>query len=718
MFRSRRGACFHACRFATLTYPFVTLLGIHTAVADSATHLAYADLGSSGSACCLVPDRSGNYYVVGGAGRQYSDTDISVTKIGPTGRVISTFRFGGSAVDTPKAAALDAAGNMVIVGSTTSEDFPLSNALVTKTLTGAPAAFITKVNPANGIILFSALLGGAAPQSRLVGTVANAVAIDGSENIYVAGETNAPDFPVTPNALLRSGAGGDGFGARPFAFVAKLPPNGDRLVYSTLLGGSTAYCIGGSHCLGKYALNYATGIAVDASGNAIVAGWTNSPGFPVTAGALQTTCKCNEYAGNGFIAKLDNEGSTLVWATFLGGSPHGTSGFPSGRNNIQSLVVDGTGNIIVVGATDANDFPTTAGTVQPAYSNPSPDYWSRTTDGFVTKLNAQGTALVFSTYLGGTADDEVDALTADSQGNLWVSGTTASSDFPGAMKTAALNGAFIAELAPDASRLVKTQAGPDEPAALNMSGNDLRVLGTAGSFLEYPGGQPVASGLTAVGNSAGGVFNGGIAPGEFVSLYGNGLGPVPGLSGTLDANNQLPAELGGVQVLFDGNAAQLLYAANNQINVIAPYALVYSIAGKTSVQVNAPAGTYTVDLYVRAAQPQVFRSGAYDAIATNQDGTLNSSAHPAAPGSTVAIYASGIGTLFGTGQYVSVIQEGYSLEVVYVGSPEGRLPATAPAPIVFRVPSDATGPLACNLVVDGFYSEKFYIAVPPAAHRF
>jgi len=170
----------------------------------------------------------------------------------------------------------------VIVGSTSSTDFPLVNPLISNTEKGAPAAFVVKTNPTTQQILFSTMLGGAAAETAdpitRYGTHARAVAVDGSGNIYVGGDTNAPDFPVTPNAFQKSGQGGGSAFAIPYAFVTKFSPNGDKIVYSTVLGGSGAICTGfASPCIGKLGSNRITAIAVDGFGIATIAGYTNSP---------------------------------------------------------------------------------------------------------------------------------------------------------------------------------------------------------------------------------------------------------------------------------------------------------------------------------------------------------------------------------------------------------------------------------------------------------
>lgn len=130
------------------------------------------------------------------------------------------------------------------------------------------------------------------------------------------------------------------------------------------------------------------------------------------------------------MTQLNAGGSGLRWSTFLGGTWYGFSQFPVGTNTINAVGQDAAGNVAVAGRADADDFPTTPGILQPKIAGPATQ-GPRSTDGFLSKLNPTGTALLFSTYLGGSVEDRVNDLQMDAQGNIWVTGATASTDFPG-----------------------------------------------------------------------------------------------------------------------------------------------------------------------------------------------------------------------------------------------------------------------------------------------
>ncbi|HEX7180397.1 MAG TPA: SBBP repeat-containing protein [Thermoanaerobaculia bacterium] len=285
--------------------------------------------------------------------------------------------LGGSNNDQGVAIAADAAGNAYVTGLTESPDFPLANALST-TLTGAEA-FVTKLDP-SGALVFSTYLGGSRSETGA------GIAVDAATNVYVTGITSSLDFPlVNPLPVPIDQLQGD-------VFVAKLAPGGSALVYSTRLGGSGS--------------EFGSAIAVDPQGHAYVTGWTNSSDFP-TVHPLSLA----RGSADAFVAKLHPSGSSLVYSTYLGGT---------GGDLGDSVAVDGAGRAYITGITYSTDFPTVHAIQGPArYSN-----------AFVASLHPSGTALVYSTYLGGNGDDWGTDIAVDPAGNAYIAGNTNSEDFP------------------------------------------------------------------------------------------------------------------------------------------------------------------------------------------------------------------------------------------------------------------------------------------------
>ncbi len=263
------------------------------------------------------------------------------------------------------------------------------------------------------VLSYSTYLGGSAGDSG------NAIAVDASGNAYVTGETSSTNFPTKNPSQSASGGGAD-------VFVAKLDPTGSTLVYSTYLGGS-----GGES---------GNGIAVDASGNAYVTGFTNSANFP-TKNPFQAALGGG---GDAFVAKLDPTGSALVYSSFLGGT---MDDFGNG------IAVDSSGNAYATGNTLSTNFPT---------KNPLQAASGGARDAFVAKLNAAGSALVYSTYVGGSGEDSGNGIAVDSAGNTYVTGLTRSTNFPTASPFQAScqscsNGqgnAFVAKLSAAGSALM------------------------------------------------------------------------------------------------------------------------------------------------------------------------------------------------------------------------------------------------------------------------
>ena len=255
------------------------------------------------------------------------------------------------------------------------------------------------IDPALG---YSTYLGGGGRP----GDSASAVAVDTAGNVYVAGSACSPDFPVTPNAYQPRSGGTPRLSLCGDAFVAKFSRTG-TLLYSTYLGGGEG--------------DAATAIAVDRAGAAYVSGVTLSADFPTTSGAFQRTYGGNGvfqflgFGGDAFVTKLSPNGNALTYSTYLGGNDIDWA---------RGMSVDATGNVYVCGQTSSRNFPTTAAAVQPTNSKILDSL------GFVTKLNPTGSALVYSTFLGGSKVDVATGVAQDSLGNAWVTGTTSSTDFP------------------------------------------------------------------------------------------------------------------------------------------------------------------------------------------------------------------------------------------------------------------------------------------------
>ena len=303
-------------------------------------------------------------------------------------------------------------------GLTASTDFPTKNPAQASQRRRRSDAFVTELNAAGSALVYSTYLGGSGSERMTnyslgeSGPIALSTDTSGNTFAYVAGQTLLDQLPDDAGGLP------DGFRRRAAtdAFVTKYDSAG-AVVYSSYLGGNTN--------------DGAYGIAADTAGNAYLTGQTYSSNFPTTPGAFQVTGS----AADGFVTKINPAGSGLVYSTYFGGSV---------RDEVLGIAVDNSGNAYVTGDTQSPDFPTTPGAYQVALRG-----WN---DAFVSKLNATGTALLYSTYLGGDDRENSYGIAVDSSGNAYVTGYTQSTNFPlsNAFQTTYGGGsdAFVAKVNP------------------------------------------------------------------------------------------------------------------------------------------------------------------------------------------------------------------------------------------------------------------------------
>ena len=309
----------------------------------------------------------------------------------------SSTYLGGASNDRVWAVFVDPEGNILLAGSTESEDFPTTNILNPPRLDGFNQSdgFVVKLDPTGTRLIFSSSFGGSDSDT------VTALALDSKGGIYIAGGTRSTDFPVR-NALQTQHGNTNSSIKSGDAFVAKLNPSGSSLIYATYLGGDHG--------------DSAAAIAVDEEGCVVVVGDTSSPNFPTKA-ALQATCSsCLHGASTGprdlYVLKLSSDGGELIFSTFLGGSH---------REKAYDAVVDGEGNIYVAGTTLSTDYP---------LSDPLQPELQGETDGLISVLKSDGSELAFSTFLGGSALDIPTALALGKAGEIHVAGYTDSTDYP------------------------------------------------------------------------------------------------------------------------------------------------------------------------------------------------------------------------------------------------------------------------------------------------
>lgn len=397
---------------------------------------------------------------------------------GRTDVAFSTF-IGSLGAEQANGVAVDADGNVYVVGQTDSTSFPVLNAIQPTKAAGLDV-FVAKVAADGSGLMWATYLGGNGDDTGI------AIAVDPEGCAYITGRTTSLNFPTTPNAFdddngrMLTCTGGDCIDA----FVVKFAADGQSLAYSTYLGGEHD--------------DYAYGLAVDATGHAYITGSTNSFGYP-RVNAFDPDKKLGAEA---FVTKMNPTGTGVVYSSYLGGNK-GDAGF--------AIAVDAAGNAVIVGDTASDDF-LTKNPLQP--NNGGGNDSNGDVDAFITALDPSG-ALVYSTYLGGMGRDLARGVAIDDAGAPYVVGETTSTNFPTltpAQPTlAGGTDAFVAKVRPDGSALIwSTYAGggrDDEATGVVVEDGRATVVGSTRS-IDFPTADAVQA-----------TCGGCIAPGFFADAF-------------------------------------------------------------------------------------------------------------------------------------------------------------------------------------------------------
>ncbi|MEG4858738.1 SBBP repeat-containing protein, partial [Microcoleus sp. K1-B6] len=401
----------------------------------------------------IAVDSQGNAYLTGQIDPGYPITPgafqptasvygAGVTKLNAAGNslVYSTF-LSGYEGGLGNGIAVDSNGNAYVTGIT-GNGFPTTDTASQFNYGGGSGdAFITKVNPTGSGLVYSTYLGGSDRED------AQAIAIDNNGNAYITGLTYSTDLPGTNLGFQNTLAGEyDGF-------VAKFDANGAR-AYSTYLGG--------------FGNEIGNNIAVDSSGNAYVVGRTTSTDFP-TKNAIQAANAGG--ANDAFVTKIEPLGYSVSYSTYLGGS---------GDDNGHRITLDSANNVYVTGDTTSTNFPT---------KNAIQSVSGGGKDAFVTSINSSGSALVDSTYLGGSGDDYGNGIAVDATGAVYVAGSTVSTNFPTANPLQAANGGGISD-----AFITKIIAGGPQVKIVESGGStNVAESGTTDTYTVVLTNQPTAN---------------------------------------------------------------------------------------------------------------------------------------------------------------------------------------------------------------------------------
>ncbi len=369
-----------------------------------------------------VVDEVGNAYVIASWYSDQQHLDILVIKLDPAGDPVWTVPIVGEELEHDSAAdiALDSEGNLWITGWTSSDNFPTTPDALYPTQIHFQDAFLMKMDPEDGAILYCTYLGGDYTD-RGAG-----ITLNEANEIYVVGVTGSTDYPTTPDAY--QGEPSAPLYAFTDAFITKFSPDGRTILYSTYFGG--------------YEDDWAENVDLDQGQNIVVSGRTRSDDFPLI-NPIQST------PNTIFVSQLSADGSTLQFSTYLGGDD---------VDAVTSMAVDGEDYVYLTGYTRSIDFPTTPGSFQDTFigeilgcEEGFPPVDVNCSDGFVVKMATDGTGMVYGTFLGGLLPDQGRAIAVDETGSAHVAGYTVSADFLGTGNVYA--SIFVAKLNPSGSEL-------------------------------------------------------------------------------------------------------------------------------------------------------------------------------------------------------------------------------------------------------------------------
>jgi uncharacterized protein (TIGR03437 family) len=602
-----------------LLIAFVSIsLTVHAAPSTTLVHLPNSTISA------VKADAAGNIYLTGSQGTQPA-AHAFVTKLTSTGTIAYSTVFAGSNNDVAVAIDVDSAGAAYICGYTSSPDFPVTSGALQTTLQAATQqGFAAKVD-ATGKVVYVTFFGGSAN----AGPGAGGLVVDSAGEAFISGTTFGDGFPSTPGAPFNSTDSST-------SFIMKLDTAGRKLL-AAFRG------IGGR-------------LALDGQGNVYIAGLQMGvpTAVPITPGAFQSTFQLRGCGGDDqvgfacsyqYVTKLNASLSQIVYSTYVTGS-FGAS--PA------AISIDSQGQAFVAGTTNSPDYPTTSNTFQPSYiagAPPPPEIClfgcivPPPASGYVTQLNSAGTGLVYSTYFSGTQTDTITSAVFTANG-IYLSGSAGSPDLPGfdGFPAQCLPQTYATRMSTDATEVGAARATPGSVLGYDEATGQL-LVSTGPDLVGFdPTALPV---IACILDSADSKPVTSVAPGQLLTLFGQHL---------LASSND------GITVSINGVASPLLYTGSQQINLQAPF----EIAG--SAQASIVFGNKQLNLSdsrtlpIVAINPAAFLgstisltslancrlsgeqyNGGPSPLAYNADGTRNSCANPAAPGSVVQIFLEGLG---------------------------------------------------------------------------
>jgi uncharacterized protein (TIGR03437 family) len=574
---------------------------------------------------------AGYYYDPLIPGAIIANSHVFVSRMTTSGEVVWTTRLAGSGREFFNALTVDRNGNTYIGGSTPSENFPDTNPFDTGSRS-VTNGFLAKLD-SNGAISSSTVLGG--------GADVRAFALGEDGGLFVAGTAGPTRFRTTPGAALGTYSGLSS--TSTLAFVARFSPAGDRLIYATLLGGTSGPCTSSS-CVFSSAYSAPSAIVPDGAGNVWVSGSTTAFDFPTTPDAFihSVPSGYSYILSKLFLTKINALGTKLIYSSYAGSR--------TGEDASVSMHLGTDGSVVLTGNTQSTDFPVTDGSTS--------KYGS--TVGFLSVFSSDGTILQYATYR-----DLIGQAEGPPNGTIWLSGRDKSRlDYIELLEIASRKTLFRRPLPP---MIAGSAIAANASSVYLASSDSVTRLDTSGDSL---------GGVVGVSSATGGPYRNTVSAGELVSIFGINLGPREPVLAKYDADDRVGSELGGVKVYFAGIIAPLLYVDALQINAVVPFGVGKNLDPSLQI-LRDDQLIFTGTMRTVVAQPEIFR------VAVNQNGVYNSTNS----GDIITFWATGCGDLkprpidgsIGVANPAALQQpftvelDGQPLEILYAGPAPGMV---------------------------------------------
>jgi uncharacterized protein (TIGR03437 family) len=591
----------------------------------------------------IQTDAAGNIYAAGFQGN-FGKANPFVAKLSPTGKTLYSTTLAGSNFGIAWAIALDSTGAVYVFGNTNSPDFPVTAGALQTTMQGSFQGFVTKLDPA-GKIVYSTFVGGATDVTPGITSAPglDSILVDSAGDVIITGQAGTNSmigtFPPAPAPNVSSSE----------SFVLKLDPTGAKI-----LGGISG--IGGMIAMDGQGNIYVTGLQYSVAENALA----------VTPGAFQSEPMnlCSSLGafftcGYQYVAKLNPGLTQVLYATYVTGKYGATP---------AAISVDAQGNAMVVGSTNSPDYPTTGNAYEPQYiasAVPRSCFFIihcvnlPPASGYMTAVNPTGTGLVYSSFFSGTQTDSIN-FAAFSSDAIYLGGSAGSADLPGfaGYPQQCLPQMYAARLSPDGREIGPSRVAPGKLLAYDAFAGTL--IATTGTDVIAVDPNATQTPIACLLDSADFKPVTSIAPGELLSLFGEFSSGSP----ATPPNGQIATSLDGVSINVNGVLSPLLYVGGQQINFQAPFGI--AGAAQANIQLASTLSNISdsLTLPIAASNPTAFLNMATPSpaletctnqssasvngllpLAFNPDGSANTCLSPAAAGSTVTLLLNGLGVL-------------------------------------------------------------------------